>query len=247
MKLNKSDSGARKESPKCGLDWISRGLFSLFMSVLSALGWIDSDGLPVGFHYVLCTSDLYIKKGISPSFPPRPPLPLAERTFPSEEKGTKLVLNRIARGDFFQCIYLISSSDSESPHVQAFFLLSKTLSSTLWGLHWNPASISLPMPSALMHTWVGPRCAPGRGRPTRGGGGYGNQSELLFVAPSRIPTSKLNSNKIRYRCALAAQTSIVHEPGWRNGHMLLSSELSDFIKAEFIYPSTKAFIFKRTL
>lgn len=53
----------------------------------------------------------------------------------------------------------------------------------------------------------------------RGGGGgfsqgYGNKVEtVLCLLPSAHTKAKLNSNKIRHRCALLAQTSIVRNMG----------------------------------
>lgn len=42
--------------------------------------------------------------------------------------------------------------------------------------------------------------------------GYGNKVKLCFVCcPLRIPRQNWNSNKIRHRCALLAQTSIVRK------------------------------------
>lgn len=144
--IKRERAGGRKEKETCRPDWIrERACFSSPCQCTPAAGWIDSDGLPVGFHYVLCTSDLHKKK--TASLPSSCPLS-TEHTLPSEGKvqncswewKKKRKKKEIARGDFFQCIFLISSSDLKSP-LRAFFLLSKTLSSTLWGLHWNAASI----------------------------------------------------------------------------------------------------------
>lgn len=67
-------------------DWIRRGsVFLLHVNALLASGWIDSDGLPVGFHYVLCTSDQEKKKPASFYIPP-PPSPPTEHSFLSERK-----------------------------------------------------------------------------------------------------------------------------------------------------------------
>lgn len=77
---------------------------------------------------------------------------------------------------------------------------------------------------SVMHAYVCPNGSPqggreeGRGEGGEGAGGfsqgYGNKVEtVLCLLPSAHTKAKLNSNKIRHRCALLAQTSIVRNMG----------------------------------
>ncbi len=43
----------------------------------------------------------------------------------------------------------------------------------------------------------------------------------LCLLPSPHTDAKLNTNKIRARCAFLAQTSIAGDPGWSSGHVPL--------------------------
>lgn len=131
-----------KKKRSAGLTGLERACFSSPCQCTPRPGQIDSDGLPVGFHYILCISDLLKKREKEKRYPSLPPAPSHVNTlFPLRERYKLfLKVKKIARGDFFQCIFLISSSDLKSPP-PAFFLLSKTPSCTPWGLQWNAASI----------------------------------------------------------------------------------------------------------
>lgn len=97
-------------------EWIRRGsVFLLHVNELLASGWIDSDGLPVGFHYVLCTSDQEKKNPASFYIPLSPLSTLFSLKGRYKIVPEKKEEKKNARGNYFQCIFLISSSDSKSP------------------------------------------------------------------------------------------------------------------------------------
>ncbi len=74
---------------------------------------------------------------------------------------------------------------------------------------------------SVMHAYVCPNGSPHGGREEGRGGGAGRfqlgiweqGGTVLCLLPSAHTDTKLNSNKIRHRCALLAPTSIVRNLG----------------------------------
>lgn len=75
---------------------------------LTGLGQIDSDGLPVGFHYIFCISDLLKKREKEKQYPSLLPAPSHVNTlFPLRERY-KLFLKvkkKLPEGTFFNVFF----------------------------------------------------------------------------------------------------------------------------------------------
>lgn len=108
MPKNETEGEKEKEGEKkvkSRPDWIRRGpVFPLHVNALPHQ--IGSDGLPVGFHYVLCTSDLQKKKknGIPPFLLP----PQLNMLFPLKERykiGPESEKKKWLEGTFFNVFF----------------------------------------------------------------------------------------------------------------------------------------------
>lgn len=115
--LESETARGRRRAGPAGL---REGLFFFFMSMLSC-SRIDRYWRPASWFQL---HPLHFRPTLKKTCSPPSPLPsLQWAGFPLWRKGTKLFLKvkkKYAGGDYFQCIFLISSSDLQSPPASLF-------------------------------------------------------------------------------------------------------------------------------